>query len=576
MKFAAIGSDRGAHTVSLKVEFSAAPQAAFSYRKIDWPAVLNGDPSLEGKRVSLLAAIDREMNWNTEKDMPADQYAGFSIGRYANKALDARIHVPVRKGSRAYRALSTGEKMPNALAPDLLYQVNGVYRTVDLSRQKGTIIVESIDPVPLDPPATPREKGKDYYVRAGSSGGDGSREQPFRDPFQALDKAAAGDVIHLAGGDYFGKLKTALWRFAAEDLTLLGGYDEKFASRDPWKNPTRLVLADKTKASHTGPFLASTDPAGDFILDGFIFDGSSKNSYLDNGGLDLSKASMDALVQLMGREVTIRNCIFLNANGSGLEVSAVAGKLENCLFLNVSGMAARINNSSGGKGWTVANNTMLFASDPTGRAGTGMTSAGTLLYFSGSGRVRIRNNYFAFADAFAIRATSDSSKVIFTGNVFGPALTSHYTNSKDLLLYPATWNRRLAEANFLKVENNSLEAPALAVDAKFAQGAINRMVPVSSRYSLDDWRKIGQAWKVELDLPTTQPAAPPPKIEAKKDSVDDLLADLGRLKEQTAKKSEPPKGPAYSPAYDWKTALNLIGEESAKVGARRVTVNTGS
>ena len=102
--------------------------------------------------------------------------------------------------------------MPNALAPDLLYQVNGVYRAVDLSRQKGTIVVESIDPVPLDPPATPRKKGKDYYVRAGSSGGDGSRDQPFRDPFQALDKAAAGDVIHVAGGEYFGKLKLEVLR----------------------------------------------------------------------------------------------------------------------------------------------------------------------------------------------------------------------------------------------------------------------------------------------------------------------------------------------------------------------------
>jgi hypothetical protein len=238
-------------------------------------------------------------------------------------------------------------------------------------------------------------------------------------------------------------------------------------------------------------------------------------------------------------------------------------------------MAARINNGTAGSGWTISNNTFLFASDPTSRGGTGMTSGGTLLYLSGSGRLRIRNNYFAFSDNFTMRTTSDPAKVELSGNVFGPALAYHYTNSRDLWITDATWNRRLAEAGFLKVENNSHDAPAMALDSAFAGPSLNRMAKLPSRYSLEEWRAIGTKWKVTLDLPSSQPAAPPPpKNEPKKDSVEDLLADLDKLKKDTAKKPEVPKGPAYAPAYDWKKAWNLVGDANAKAGARMNHVGT--
>ena len=90
------------------------------------------------------------------------------------------------------------------------YLLRGTYRTgVASSQQKMTIIVESIVPgPPLSPAASARPEGRDWFVRAGSTGGDGTREKPFRDPFQALEKAEGGDAIHVAGGDYFGKLRS--------------------------------------------------------------------------------------------------------------------------------------------------------------------------------------------------------------------------------------------------------------------------------------------------------------------------------------------------------------------------------
>lgn len=58
--------------------------------------------------------------------------------------------------------------------------------------------------------AATRASAKDWFVRAGADG-DGSLERPFSDPWQALDVVEAGDVIHVAGGKYFGQLGAGMW-----------------------------------------------------------------------------------------------------------------------------------------------------------------------------------------------------------------------------------------------------------------------------------------------------------------------------------------------------------------------------
>ncbi len=87
--------------------------------------------------------------------------------------------------------------------------------------------------------------------RRARAGGDGSREKPFRDPFQALEKAEGGDTIHVASGAYLGKLRSGKWKILIRNLALLGGYDAEFTARDPWKNPTRFVLDPEERAKGT-------------------------------------------------------------------------------------------------------------------------------------------------------------------------------------------------------------------------------------------------------------------------------------------------------------------------------------
>jgi len=94
--------------------------------------------------------------------------------------------------------------------------------------------------------------GRDWFVRAGATGGDGSKDKPYRDPYQALEKCEAGDSIHVAGGEYVGKLRAGTWKVDTTDITMLGGYDKDFASRDPWKNPTLLYCPPDFKGTRGG------------------------------------------------------------------------------------------------------------------------------------------------------------------------------------------------------------------------------------------------------------------------------------------------------------------------------------
>ena len=64
-------------------------------------------------------------------------------------------------------------------------------------------------------PAQAPPAGRDWFVRAGAAGGDGSREKPFADPWQALAACQASDRIHVAEGRYFGRMGAGTWAIRA-------------------------------------------------------------------------------------------------------------------------------------------------------------------------------------------------------------------------------------------------------------------------------------------------------------------------------------------------------------------------
>src|SRR5882672_3195574 len=126
---------------------------------------------------------------------------------------DNSLYVLIPRHSFASRQYREGRNYQRGTEVEKTCDLRGVYRSdITGSRQKATLIVEAVVPAPMfTPPLPARPAGRDWFVRAGSSGGDGSREKPFRDLFQPLEKCEGGDTIHVAAGEYFGKLRAGQW-----------------------------------------------------------------------------------------------------------------------------------------------------------------------------------------------------------------------------------------------------------------------------------------------------------------------------------------------------------------------------
>src|SRR6185436_16815262 len=112
------------------------------------------------------------------------------------------------------------------------------------------------------------------------SSGDGSQASPFGDPWEALEKCESGDQIHVAAGKYFGRLGKGQWEVPFDDVTMLGGYDQSFKSRDPWKNLTQL-LWDKTSKNRPQQERFLTNKKNT-TFDGFVIDQREQCSYQDD------------------------------------------------------------------------------------------------------------------------------------------------------------------------------------------------------------------------------------------------------------------------------------------------------
>jgi hypothetical protein len=452
------------------------------------------------------------------------------------------------------------------------YTLRGLVRTDTTStRQKATMIVESIAPAPaFAPPIPPRPEGRDWFVRAGSTGGDGSREKPFRDPFQALEKAEGGDTIHVAGGDYFGKLRSGKWLLTIRHLALLGGYDAEFKTRDPWANPTRFALdaEEKAKGRPSGKILYSEENSDGLILDGFIFDGATWNSYKD-GSLDLDRSPIAPLIQIRGIDspVTIRNCLFVNASDSAVDLSTTLLVFENNVILNTNGDGLVVSVNAAGPA-VIRNNTMLFACDPTERAGSGGSSSrGTMVQLKGRGTFELESNVIGFADNYGIRAAVPQDNVTLRNNVFAANLFNHLCDCQYLFADESNWTRRVEADSSYILEGNELAISKWPVDPPFLDRALQRLYKLLSRIKADQWKTIaettGATVKPEEEKSTHAPVAAPAPAPAAStgNSIADIMARLNgtaaKLKEVAAPPPPATGDPLYCPVYDYQKALDF-------------------
>ena len=219
---------------------------------------------------------------------------------------------------------------------------------------------------------------------------------PLKNLWKAIEKAAPGDTIHVAAGNYPGKMACG-WIRIDKPLKIFGGYAPDFSSRDILRyrtmfrptnaqNQTKPSMQGGTLAIVTGDTQARRQqfgPNAQVIIDGFIFDHTDANNYhgtkgkpagFRDGMLTIPPArgtkpqpSIDRYMLFANTdgELIIRNCLFLNGSNYAININHFSGKviITNNVIIGCRMMGANVR-SSNGKPFMVqyefANNTVLF------------------------------------------------------------------------------------------------------------------------------------------------------------------------------------------------------------------------
>ena len=218
---------------------------------------------------------------------------------------------------------------------------------------------------------------------------------PLKNLWKAIEKAAPGDTIRVAAGNYPGKMACG-WIRIDKPLKIYGGYAPDFSERDVLKyrtmlrptnaqNATKPSMDGGTLSIVTGDTQAKRQQFGaaQIVVDGLIFDHTDANNYhgvngkpagFQDGMLTIPPArgtkplpSIDRYMLYAKTDGTlvISNCLFLNASNYAINVNHFSGKvaITNNVIINSRMMGANVR-SSNGKLFMVeyefANNTVLF------------------------------------------------------------------------------------------------------------------------------------------------------------------------------------------------------------------------
>jgi hypothetical protein len=482
------GVKAGARMVKLDVHFSGAVAAgtAKDYQKIELAALSSNPESLDGKPVELVVAVSGTTNVG---GIPSQfKESDYAATRLYDASGEGRVTGFYKKGTTPQRMIEPAAMAYNGNGkPTQLFTVKGTAYVIK-NVPKAGVQIDSIAAVGASMLAKPRAVGRDWFVKAGASGGDGSKDKPFRDPYQALEKVEKGDTIHVAGGEYVGKLRAGQWKVDTTDITMLGGYTDDFAARDPWKHPTLLYTPADFKGTRGGYTLQGEGDHTGFVLDGFVFDKKLNNVYDSEGDLNVGESDKTEHLWLARPGCVVRNCVFMNGAGPAARLAGTQ-TFENNIVLNHYGAGVRIE-----KGFTpevpglIRNNTFAFAWEI--RFGQGHGIMADLLIIEGGVAEVIDNNIFEFADQHAIRLNADPKDIELTNNVFAHNLFAEvYRTTDQLFVDNKNWDQ-LKQLGWKKCDGNALTTSGLPLDQKWFDVYLKRTAYVPGKVEKDDWNQF--------------------------------------------------------------------------------------
>lgn len=238
----------------------------------------------------------------------------------------------------------------------------------------------------------------DLYVSLanGKNSNAGTKEAPLKNLWKALTVAKTGDTIHLAEGNYPGRMKCG-WFEMKEPVSIIGGYSADFSQRDPLQFKTMFQPVNENndkKGSGLGLLhlefdkSPSTAPKGfDMVIDGIIFDDGFASSYHAEKGKpegfetgmwlegpaknindkfpSANRYSIYSATASRGDgNITIKNCTFVNGSNMAVNLNWFKGSVSivNNVFCNnrMIGINVICSNGSETIDWECANNTVLF------------------------------------------------------------------------------------------------------------------------------------------------------------------------------------------------------------------------
>lgn len=352
---------------------------------------------------------------------------------------------------------------------------------------KHAVIIDSLETFDQSTVMTQRPTGRVWFVRAGETGGDGSKEKPFKDPYQALEVAQSGDRIQVAQGEYVGKLKSGRWVVDKPYLALYGGWDRDFKARDPWKTPSLLYWPSDSKTDPSGYIMEGAKDHTGLILDGFVFDRKTLNNY-DKDGFVKPYVNDAEHLSVYSPETVVRNNTFVNGSGGAVRMSNGV-TFENNIIANVWKYGVKVTGGQGTRVAIIRGNTIMFVFD--GKAHDASRSSGTGIDISGDMSAILDGNAIQYVDNFAVRVSARTSEVVMTNNSFFRNGTAFRASQGQP---PPTIDEKsmhlLNDLAFKRLEKNVVKDGAFPIDMKYYASWFARTSAITTRFSVDDWQSI--------------------------------------------------------------------------------------
>lgn len=234
-----------------------------------------------------------------------------------------------------------------------------------------------------------------YYVSksTGSNRNDGSKNAPFKNIQKAIDAVPEGSTIYVAEGNYFGTLDKGNIP-VTKCVKIYGGYSTDFSKRDVLKYRTLVQPNAASNGTATGlgtMIIKVNNPAGEVVIDGLLFDRGNSISYnvrgegkpngvespmmnpigtSGKGGANLDETNVLTtetreiyLENPNCKQITIRNCAFVNAPNYGISGQFHSTLLiDNNIFINTRMIACDVWGGDAKDNMKVefCNNTVLF------------------------------------------------------------------------------------------------------------------------------------------------------------------------------------------------------------------------